>query len=157
MTLDVAAILVGVVTLLVAAGAFLYFRIRSVTFQLALVRTLFRSLPYAIVVIDHDGLIVLYDRLAEETFGYSWKEVKGQPIEMLVPLNRRARHAQIHRPHYFEQPTVRRMGAGLELEIRFQHKTGILVRADVSLSPLDTSRGVYVFASIRPHEAEAES
>lgn len=153
MTLSAIASLVGVITVVGVVGALAYFRVRTMLFRFSLVRTLFRSLPYAIVVVDHEGLIVLFDRLAEETFGYTWKEVRGQPVETLLPMNRRARHAQIHRPHYFTNPTVRRMGEGLDLH--FQHKSGILVRADVSLSPLDTSRGVYVFASIRPRTVEA--
>ena len=46
----------------------------------------------AIVSIDHDHRIVLFNRSAELLFGYSREEILGQPIEILIPEANRANH-----------------------------------------------------------------
>jgi diguanylate cyclase (GGDEF)-like protein/PAS domain S-box-containing protein len=46
----------------------------------------------AIVSIDHDHRIVLFNRSAEALFGYGRDEILGQRIEMLIPEANRAHH-----------------------------------------------------------------
>ena len=47
----------------------------------------------AIVSIDEAGRIVMYNRAAEQTFGWSASEMLGQPLERLMPERFRAGHA----------------------------------------------------------------
>lgn len=46
----------------------------------------------AIVSIDHEHRIVLFNRSAEILFGYSREEILGQSIEILIPEANRAKH-----------------------------------------------------------------
>ncbi|MGE0435215.1 MAG: PAS domain S-box protein [Planctomycetota bacterium] len=48
----------------------------------------------SIVTIDDDQRIILFNRAAERTFGYSADEVLGEPLAMLIPEEYRAVHAQ---------------------------------------------------------------
>lgn len=47
----------------------------------------------AVICTDEDGRIILFNRAAEQSFGYSTPEVVGQHVEMLLPKRHRAEHA----------------------------------------------------------------
>jgi PAS domain S-box-containing protein len=51
----------------------------------------------AIVFADRDGLIRLWNRGAAETFGYTADEALGQPLDLIIPENLRARHGEGYR------------------------------------------------------------
>jgi PAS domain S-box-containing protein len=48
--------------------------------------------PDAIVSVDDDQHIVLFNQAAERTFGYAAQEITGQPLEVLLPERARAGH-----------------------------------------------------------------
>ena len=48
--------------------------------------------PNAMVMVDHDGKIVLANSQTEKLFGYSRAELLGQPVETLVPARFRVPH-----------------------------------------------------------------
>ncbi len=50
--------------------------------------------PDAIVSVDEARHITLFNRAAEQTFGYAASEVLGQPLESLLPERFRAKHRQ---------------------------------------------------------------
>jgi PAS domain S-box-containing protein len=64
----------------------------------------------AIITVDGSQRIILYNRAAEKTFGYSALQVMGRPLDMLMPPRFRAGHrAQVQR--FGETGTTsRRMG-----------------------------------------------
>jgi len=48
----------------------------------------------AIISIDHDQRITMFNRGAEKIFGYEPAEVIGRPLELLLPAALRDRHKQ---------------------------------------------------------------
>jgi PAS domain S-box-containing protein len=94
--------------------------------------------PDAIVVVDSDGRIVRVNSQAEQLFDYTRRQLLGKPVEMLVPAARHTEHAR-HRETFFAHPTVRPMGAGLDLFGR--RRDGREFPVEISLSPFQTDDG----------------
>ncbi len=109
-------------------------------------RVLLEAAPDAMVIINPDGEIVLVNSQTEKLFGYSRDEILGRPVEILVPERFRAGHPGL-RNSYFNEMRARPMGAGLALFAL--HKDGHDFPVEISLSPLQTERGVLVSSSIR--------
>jgi PAS domain S-box-containing protein len=99
-------------------------------------RALLESAPDAIVIVDQDGRIALVNSQTEKWFGYQRDELLGQPIEKLMPQRFRDRHVST-RDAYINNPTLRPMGAGLELY--GARKDGSEFPVEISLSPLQTA------------------
>jgi PAS domain S-box-containing protein len=107
---------------------------------------LLNAAPDAIVVVDADSQIVLVNAQAEQLFGYARQELIGAPLERLLPEAQRAAHAG-HLRRYFEDPSTRSMGSGLEL--RGRRKDGEEIPVEVSLSPVQTDGRLLVCAAAR--------
>jgi len=80
-------------------------------------RALLASTSQGIIGVDSAGTIQLVNSKAEALFGYARGELKGQPIEVLVPECVRTIHAEEVRA-YCECPRPRPMGVGVELKGR---------------------------------------
>jgi PAS domain S-box-containing protein len=109
-------------------------------------RELLEAAPDAIIEVDRDGRIVLLNRVAEKSFGYTREELLGQPVEVLVPETQRAPHSQ-HRARYWDHPVTRPMGTGLDL--RGRRKDGSSFPVEISLSPVKFEDAFRVTAIIR--------
>ena len=106
---------------------------------------LFESAPDAVLVID-SGTIIAANPQAERIFGYTAKELLGEPIEKLVPERFHRAHPR-HREGYVADPLPRPMGTGLELWGR--HKSGTEFPVEISLSPLRHRDRMLVSAAVR--------
>lgn len=111
-----------------------------------LYRALFETAPDAMIVVAHDGRIVLANPQAARLFGYAPDELAGQPVELLMPEQVRDCH-HAHRAGYMERPRERPMGAGQELVGR--RHDGTLFAVEIALSPVDSGSETLFAASIR--------
>ncbi|HEV2749159.1 MAG TPA: PAS domain S-box protein [Gemmatimonadales bacterium] len=108
-------------------------------------RAAVESSPNGMVMIDHEGKIVLVNQEIERLFGYGRDELLGRPIEVLVPDRLRARHPAF-RDTFFASPQARAMGAGRDLfGVR---KDGREIPVEIGLNPLETDEGIFVLASV---------
>ena len=108
-------------------------------------RRVVEAAPNAMIMVNQEGQITLANQQAEKTFGYPREELLGRSIEMLVPERVGSDHRGF-RHDYFCDPQARPMGAGRELFGR--RKDGSEVPVEIGLSPIHTSKGMLVLASI---------
>jgi len=107
---------------------------------------LLEAAPDSLIITNEKGEIVLVYAMTETLFGFSREELCGQMVEKVIP----PRLAEIHRQHrqrFTASPKVRRMGSGIAFPAF--RKDGSEFPAEISLSPLQTDRGLLVFCAVR--------
>eukprot|EP00762_Andalucia_godoyi_P005767 ANDGO_06436.mRNA.1 Histidine kinase 2 len=113
-------------------------------FQLAV-----EAAPNAMIMVDHEGRILLVNSQTEKVFGWLRDELLGNSIEMLIPVRFRGDHPSF-RQQFMKHPSTRAMGATRDLS--GLHKDGREIPVEVGLNPIfphDGSRdGVRVLASV---------
>ncbi|MGE9745615.1 sensor histidine kinase [Bdellovibrio bacteriovorus] len=108
-------------------------------------KTIIESLPTGIVMVNKSGFVVLCNGEMEKMFGYSPGELKGSPIERLVPMGARQHHPQ-HREGFMQSPTKRQMGAGRDLSGLC--KDGKEIPVEIGLNHIVIDNNSYAIASI---------
>lgn len=111
-----------------------------------LVRSVLDSAPDVMVLTDAEGRILFVNRQFCSVFGYDREEVRGQPVEVLIPERFRSNHVG-HRARFESENRSRPMGAGLELFA--QRKDGSEFPVEISLSPVQDHGTRLVAAAIR--------
>lgn len=106
----------------------------------------FNKLPDGVAIVDSNGNIVMINEQLEFMTGYTRTELKGQPVEILLPENLRERHVS-HRFNYMLSPFPRAMGENLRLEILRKNKS--LFSVEIALNAIAVSSGIYVLATVR--------
>jgi PAS domain S-box-containing protein len=108
--------------------------------QLGWLASIVESSDDAVVSKDLDGVITSWNRGAERIFGYMADEAVGQPITMLIPLDR----------HDEERTILTRIRRGERIDhfetIR-QRKHGSLITVSLTVSPVRDAGGKVVGAS----------
>lgn len=89
----------------------------------------------AIVTVNEEQRIILYNQGAEKIFGYSRDEVVGGPLEVLIPEQHRAHHHEQVRAFGEGPVAARRMGE--RGRITGRRKNGEIFPADASISKLE--------------------
>ena len=103
-------------------------------------------------IISHgiDGTIETWNAAAERIFGYGVAEAVGQPIELIVPLNRRSEQQQV----------VARIRAG-ETVTHFESvaiaKSGALIPLSLTMSPVLTEDGTIIAISRIARDVSSEN
>jgi PAS domain S-box-containing protein len=107
---------------------------------------LLESAPDGMVIVNQTGQIVLVNMQLERQFGFSREEMLGQPIEILVPAQFRAKHPE-YVARFVASPDFRPMASGLKLH--GQRKDGSVFPVEISLSPVKTEQGMLVSCAVR--------
>ena len=110
-----------------------------------LFRFVVEAAPNAMILVDHDRLITMVNKSAEELFGYAREDLIGKPIECLVPNRFQQGHSE-HVREFLSAPQTRAMGAGRELYGR--RRDGTEVPIEIGLNPIETPDGFFTLASI---------
>ena len=101
-------------------------------------RVLLDAAPYAVVVVDPAGRIVLANPRVREFFGYEPDELVGEALGTLVPEALRSAYEQ-HRHDYLRDARPRLLGRGRYLSAR--HRDGRIFPAEISLTPVRSGEG----------------
>jgi two-component system, sensor histidine kinase PdtaS len=110
-----------------------------------LFRQALEASPTGMLMVDERGIIVLVNAQIERLFGYSRRELIGQPVEMLVPLRYAVNHPEF-RATFLKGPRARPMGAGRDLYGRC--KDGAEIAVEIGLNPMTTKEGRFVLSSV---------
>ncbi|CAM2161564.1 histidine kinase [Paraburkholderia sacchari] len=108
-------------------------------------RQVVEAAPNAMVMVDHEGRIVLVNAQTEKLFGYAREALFGQHIETLVPERFRSGHHE-YRAAYFGDLKPRPMGTGRDLY--GLRRDGSEFPVEIGLNPVRTSDEVFVLAAI---------
>ncbi|MGE0821894.1 MAG: PAS domain S-box protein [Candidatus Binatia bacterium] len=115
---------------------------RSTAAQLS---SLIKTTQDAVITIDRQGRIVLFNPAAENIFGYGVAEVRGQPVSLLMPEPYASEH-----PGYiqrYEETRVPR-AIGLTRTVAARRKNGEIFPIEVSVTeisvPGDTLYGAFI-------------
>jgi PAS domain S-box-containing protein len=103
------------------------------------------SAPNAIVLTNEAGTIYLTNNQAVKIFGYDRHELIGLTVDQLVPERYRQPHPA-YREGFFSDPQTRPMGIGRDL--RALRKDGSEFPVEIGLTPLQTTNGLMVMATI---------
>lgn len=106
---------------------------------------------------DRAGRIVMANANARLIFGYAKDEMPGMPVDRLVPDGLRGAH-QAHRQAYMENPSPRQMAErkAMRMDLWGERKDGSIFPVEVSLSPIHTESGAFVFSVMRDISARAQ-
>lgn len=108
-------------------------------------RRVFDSVADGLISVDRNGRISLVNARALEMFGYPQQEMIGQPIEMLVPLDKVPAHHH-SRQQYLASPSTRPMAELKELFAR--RRDGSLFPVEIGLTYLEGDSQVSVLATV---------
>ncbi|MGF1514658.1 MAG: PAS domain S-box protein [Elainellaceae cyanobacterium] len=100
-----------------------------------------KSAGDAIISIDSQQHIFMYNQGAEDIFGYTFEEAYGQPLDILLPKV----HQQIHRQHvrsFADSSDVSRQMVDRSREVFGRRKSGEEFPAEATIAKLETQSGL---------------
>lgn len=108
-------------------------------------RLIVEAAPVGVVMVNQEGCITLVNDQTCAIFGYTFEEIVGQNLEILVPERARAGHKSL-RESFFGESNGRRMGRGREVPGLCKDGREILLEIDLTLLRVDA--GTFAMASI---------
>jgi PAS domain S-box-containing protein len=108
-------------------------------------RIVVESVPYAIVLVNSKGEIVMIHNQTVVHFGYSEEELIGENLSILIPKAYKTNHSKQFET-FFLNPTKRPMGGGQSFNVL--RKDGSEFPADIGLNLIESDEEVLVLASI---------
>jgi diguanylate cyclase (GGDEF)-like protein/PAS domain S-box-containing protein len=121
----------------------------ELTHQLQISTSRFRSVVDAaydaIVTIDQEHNITLFNHAAENLFGYDSSEMIGQPVLRLIPQSYRTRHDS--HVHQFARSPVNSRQMNERNRIHGLHRDGSLVPVEIAISKINVD-GLLEFTAI---------
>ncbi|HWD18463.1 MAG TPA: PAS domain S-box protein [Verrucomicrobiae bacterium] len=108
-------------------------------------RLIVEAAPVGVVMVNQQGAITLVNDQACAIFGYTFEELVGQDLEVLIPARHRAHH-KLFREAFAAEHSPRRMGRGRDLP--GLRKDGREILLEIDLTVLRSEAGVYAMASI---------
>jgi PAS domain S-box-containing protein len=97
--------------------------------------------PSAMVMVNHEGKIILVNSQTEKLFGYGREELLWQSVEILLPGS-----SQQSQPGPLARPQALPMRRGHDLH--GQRKDGTQFPVELTLSPIETEHGTWVLSVI---------
>jgi len=111
------------------------------------VRSIVQNASDAIITIDSDQNIVLFNPQAEETLGYTEAEVLGKPLTLLMVEESRAVHPK--EVDKFRNEPAKSRGMDVRRSIRGQRKDGTVFPAEAGISKMVLDGEVFFTAFLR--------
>jgi PAS domain S-box-containing protein len=99
----------------------------------------------AIITIDQEHNITLFNRAAENLFGYDVSEVIGRPLLRLIPEQHREHHSTY--VHQFARSPVRSRQMNERNLIHGRHRDGRLLPVEIAISKINVG-GIIEFTAI---------
>lgn len=112
-----------------------------------LFRTVVKASKDAMIAIDKEGLVILFNPAAEKVFGYKEEEVIGHSLDRFLPLNSRKAHAK-YVEDYFSGRNERNV-IGKTVDLPALRSDGTEFPIELSLSTGKRQEGKFVLAVIR--------
>lgn len=103
------------------------------------------SAPDGILWVDQNGQILMANPAMETLTGYSQNELVGQNVDIFLPAQMRARHAESMRG-YFIAPHPRAMGL---IDLKLMRRDGQMLPVDISLGNWEDEGSRHAIAYIR--------
>jgi len=117
-------------------------------------KVILENIRDAVIVTNTKGQITIFNKAAERIFGYSFKEVKGESVNLLMPENY-ANHHNKHLENYDKQDKLKMVGKDRVLEGK--RRNGELFKLQILLDEIRISDTEIIFAAImRDLEADKQ-
>jgi diguanylate cyclase (GGDEF)-like protein/PAS domain S-box-containing protein len=121
----------------------------NLQYELEVTTSRFRSVVDAaydaIITMDQEHNITLFNRAAENLFGYDSSEVIGQPLEQLLPEKQREHHSKY--VHQFARSPLRSRQMNERNLIHGRHRDGRLLPVEIAISKINVG-GIIEFTAI---------
>jgi len=108
-------------------------------------RLLVESMPWAVLLVNDQGVITFGNRQAESMFGYTREQLIGTDVETLMPQRYRNVYAEMRRL-FAEGVDVGKMDAGGELVA--QRRGGGAIMVEIGLTPIQIGQEQFTIVSI---------
>jgi len=102
--------------------------------------------PVATIISDSSGIMQIINRRAEELVGWSFADIKGKPVEVLIPDSLREKH-RASREEYMKSPRPILMGERKPMSCLC--RDGKVINVVIGLAPLYMEDEVLVMANIQ--------